>query len=222
MEQTTQTEHNVIADVHLPTKGGKPPFFNSRGKERKNEYMKEYLQRPEVKERKREYDREYSQRPEVKERRRRYKQRPEVKQRINEYQRRYRQRPEVKEKIRLYFQRPEMKKKNKRWVQEWKDKTDYNKLLRESRWFAKERLGISYERRYLITNCIICGQDISMYHPNSKLCCHCVEKHLHELGTIGFGSHMRRRYDYTIGKVIPDYDAERKAIDSHMRECGLK
>ena len=61
---------------------------------KRQQYLKEYYQRPEVIERRR----EYQLRPEVIERRREYYQRPEVKEKKREYN----QRPEVKEKKRLY------------------------------------------------------------------------------------------------------------------------
>jgi len=191
-------------------------------KEHHKEHMREYNQRPEVKERRREYQqkyrREYNQRPEVKERRREYRQHPKVKKRNKKYMKQYYQRPEVKERRREY-------KREYRKKRYWSD-LDYRekrkKAGREWYWNKKEVLGVPVEKRVFINNCVICRKNISMLPAWSKLCTHCREKHLHELGTNDFSTHMRRRYDHTIDKVIPDFNAERNAIDIQMRECGLR
>lgn len=114
--------------------------------------------------------------------------------------------------------------RNKKHVDKWRQKNHDTliRLNRESYWRCMERLGIIVERRFLITNCIICDQDISMYPSQCKLCMNCREKHLGELGTTNCSQHMRRKYDHVLNKVVPDYDAERRFIDAHLKEYGLR
>lgn len=91
--------------------------LDSRCKECRKLYDKQYRSRPEVKQRHYEYNR----RPEVMERRRikarAYQQRPDVKARVRIYKKEYKKRPYVIEKRRAYerkqYQRPEVKQKKK-------------------------------------------------------------------------------------------------------------
>lgn len=114
--------------------------------------------------------------------------------------------------------------RNKKHVDKWRREhpEEHKRHKREAYWRAMERLGITVERRFLITNCIICNQDISMYPSNCKICMNCREKHLRELGTTNCSQHMRRKYDHVLNKVVPDYNAERIFINAHLKEYGLR
>ena len=97
------------------------------------------------------------------------------------------------------------------------------KQKRESKWRMKEKRGLKYEKRYLIDNCVICGRDISMYDERSRYCSNCKERHDNFLiGEVRISQHMKKRYNETVGKALPDWKTERNIIDSQMRRCGLK
>ncbi len=70
----------------------KRPDVHEKRREYQREYQREYWKRPDVHEKRREYQREYWKRPDVHEKRREYQ---------REYQREYRKRPEVKLRRRL-------------------------------------------------------------------------------------------------------------------------
>lgn len=110
---------------------------------------------------------------------------------------------------------------SRKWAKENPERC--NELQRINRWNKLEQKGIKFEKRILIDNCIICGQDISMYHSNAKYCSNCSERRsYHTLGTVDFSSHMVRKYNDVVNKVMPDWIAEREAIDSQLKVFGLK
>ena len=120
--------------------------LDTRCKECRNEYYREYSSRPEVKQKKWEYKhqpevmekarkraRRYSQKPEVKVRQREYKReyikRPYVKKKRMEYDKEYRKRPEIKEKRRKYDARPEVRKRKAEFTKRWQMRKKQEKLL---------------------------------------------------------------------------------------------
>jgi len=114
--------------------------------------------------------------------------------------------------------------KNKKYINKWKRRNPekQKKYMREYTWRKKEEKQLNFEKRIFINYCIICNQDISMYPSQTKLCDHCKEKSLHELGTITASQHMRRKYDDVTKTIIPDFERERQAIDTMLSNCGLK
>lgn len=108
----------------------------------------------------------------------------------------------------------------KRWKEKNPEKNPIYCIIYRRK--QSEIYGFRYEERTLITKCVICGQDISMYPAWCKRCMNCRENNLHDLGSFDFSQHMKRRYDDVVKTVIPDFEGERRAIDSMMMECGLK
>ena len=120
--------------------------LDSRCKDCRNEYYREYFSRPEVKQKKWEYKhrpevmekaresaRKYSQKPEVKVRQREYKReyikRPYVKKKRMDYDKEYRKRPEVKEKRKKYDAKPEVRKRRAKTTKRWQMRKKQEKLL---------------------------------------------------------------------------------------------
>ena len=113
-----------------------------------------------------------------------------------------------------------LKKNSGSWYIKNHDKA--MKIQRERRWRYFEKNNIRFEKRTLITNCVICGKDISMYHSNCKYCSNCSERRsYHTLGTTDFSSHMVRKYNDVMNKVVPDWIAEREAINSQLNLFNL-
>ena len=73
-----------------------------RGKEKTVRDIKEYLQKPGVKEHRQEWHKEYSQKPEVKARIKAHRQSPEAKARAKAHH----ERPDVKARIKAYHKKP--------------------------------------------------------------------------------------------------------------------
>lgn len=115
------------------------------------------------------------------------------------------------------------KKRCKRLVKEgyWASE-EMKKYRRERSWRIAEEQGIRIEHRAEIKNCVICGQDISMYPSVCKLCVHCREKNLNDLGTTNASMHMRKIYDHNKKEVVPDYDGELKFINTQKQKIGFK
>lgn len=94
----------------------------------KDEYMKQYRQRPEIRERIRLYNRRYYERHKEKilaKHRiymREYFKRPEVREKVRAYMREYMKRPYVREKIKQYLKRPEVKERLKKYREKYKKK----------------------------------------------------------------------------------------------------
>ena len=123
-------------------------FTDEEAHERALERQREYYQRNKelISERRREYNRAYLQRPEVKARRRGYMKeyRQQNKEQKNEYMREYlkgyRQRPEFKEYMKEYNQRPEFKKYRKEYNQRNKERiSKYQKEYQEEYRRGKRR-----------------------------------------------------------------------------------
>ena len=76
-----------------------------RGKEKTVRDIKEYLQKPGVKEHRQEWHKEYSQKPEVKARIKAHRQSPEAKARAKAHH----ERPDVKARIKAYHKKPKVK-----------------------------------------------------------------------------------------------------------------
>lgn len=97
---------------------------------------------------------------------------------------------------------------------------------RENEWKNLKKLGLPFEKRYLIDKCVICNKNISMYHSNAKYCVHCSKifnnGRLNNLGTRRFSPYMRRTYDYEFEKGTPDFNKELIAIENEMKCIGLK
>lgn len=133
-------------NIQLGGKGRQKQFTGEEAHERALERQREYYQRNKelISERRREYKRAYLQRPEVKEHRREYMkgyhQQPEVKELQKEYMREYlkeyRQRPGFKELqkeyMKEYCQRPGFKEYRKEYNQRNKERiSEYQKVYQE-------------------------------------------------------------------------------------------
>ena len=120
-------------NIQLGGKGKQKRFTDEESKERRREYKRAYLQRPEVKARRRGYMKGYNQ--QNKEQKNEY-----MREYMREYLKGYRQRPEFKEYMKEYCQRPEFKKYRKEYNQRNKERiSKYQKEYQEEYRRGKRR-----------------------------------------------------------------------------------